>query len=234
MAVGELANGLDVDLDSVPLKYAGLDGTEIAISESQERMAVVVVESDVERAVALAAAEGVSATTVARVSEEKRLVLRWRGERIVDLPRSFIQSNGAARHARAFVPIPRDCTTPVPSGFAEGLRSVVSDLNVCSRRGLCERFDSTVGGNTILMPFGGGRQRTPIQAMAAKIPLPEGETTTCSVMAWGFDPFRSSASPYDGAYLAVVESVCRLAAAGADLAACALSFQEYYCSLTVT
>ena len=228
VAVGELADGLEVDLDSVPLKYAGLDGTEIAISESQERMAAVVAEADVERAVALAAAEGVSATVIAKVSEEDRLVLSWRGERIVDLPRSFIQSNGAARHARAFVPIPRDCTTPVLSGFAEGLRSVVSDLNVCSRRGLCERFDSTVGGNTILMPFGGGRQRTPIQAMAAKIPLPEGETTTCSVMAWGFDPFRSSASPYDGAYLAVVESVCRLAAAGADLTACALSFQEYF------
>ena len=228
VAVGELADGLDVDLDSVPLKYAGLDGTEIAISESQERMAAVVAEADVERAAALAEAEGVSAATVARVSEEDRLVLRWRGERIVDLPRAFIQSNGAARHAKAFVPSPRNCTTPLPSGFAEGLRSVLSDLNVCSKRGLCERFDSTVGGNTVLMPFGGGRQRTPIQAMAAKIPVSEGETTTCSVMAWGFDPFRSSASPYDGAYLAVVESVCRLAAAGADLTACALSFQEYF------
>ena len=228
VAVGELADGLDVDLDSVPLKYAGLDGTEIAISESQERMAAVVAEADVERAAALAEAEGVSAATVARVSEEDRLVLRWRGERIVDLPRAFIQSNGAARHAKAFVPSPRNCTTPLPSGFAEGIRSVLSDLNVCSKRGLCERFDSTVGGNTVLMPFGGGRQRTPIQAMAAKIPVSEGETTTCSVMAWGFDPFRSSASPYDGAYLAVVESVCRLAAAGADLTACALSFQEYF------
>ena len=191
-------------------------------------MAAVAAEADVERAAALAEAEGVSAATVARVSEEDRLVLRWRGERIVDLPRAFIQSNGAARHAKAFVPSPRDYTPPVPSGFAEGLRSVVSDLNVCSKRGLCERFDSTVGGNTVLMPFGGGRQRTPIQAMAAKIPVSEGDTTTCSVMAWGFDPFRSSASPYDGAYLAVVESVCRLAAAGADLTACALSFQEYF------
>ena len=127
-----------------------------------------------ERAVALAAVEGVSATVIAKVSEEDRLVLSWRGERIVDLPRSFIQSNGAARHAKAFVPSPRNCMTPLPSGFAEGLRSVLSDLNVCSKCGLCERFDSTVGGNTILMPFGGGRQRTPIQAMAAKIPLPEG------------------------------------------------------------
>ena len=234
VAVGELADGLDVDLDAVPLKYAGLDGTEIAISESQERMAVVVAESDVERAAALAAAEGVSAAVIARVSKEERLVLRWRGERIVDLPRAFIRSNGADRHAAAVVPSPRDYAPPVPSGFAKGYRAVAADLNVCSKRGLGERFDATVGANTVLMPLGGKRQRTPIQAMAAKIPLPEGEkgekgeTTTCSVMAWGYDPFRSSASPYDGAYLAVVESLCRLAAAGADREACCMSFQEYF------
>ena len=228
VAVGELADGLDVDLDAVPLKYAGLDGTEIAISESQERMAVVVVESDVERAVALAAAEGVSAAVIARVSKEDRLVLRWRGERIVDLPRAFIQSNGADRHAAAVVPSPRKHTPSVPSGFVRGYRSIAADLNVCSKRGLGERFDATVGANTVLMPFGGKRQRTPIQAMAAKIPLTDGETTTCSVMAWGYDPFRSSASPYDGAYLAVVESLCRLAAAGADREACCMSFQEYF------
>ena len=228
VAVGELADGLDVDLDAVPLKYAGLDGTEIAISESQERMAVVVAESDVERAVALAAEEGVSAAAIARVSGEGRLVLRWRGARIVDLPRAFIRSNGADRHAEAHVPSPQDYRPTVPSGFAEGYRSVAADLNVCSKRGLCERFDSTVGANTVLMPFGGARQRTPIQAMVATIPVMEGETTTCSVMAWGYDPFRSSASPYDGAYLAVVESVCRLAAAGADREACCLSFQEYF------
>lgn len=228
VAVGELSDGLDVDLDAVPLKYAGLDGIEIAISESQERMAVVVAEPDVERAVALAAGEGVRAAVVARVSGDGRLVLRWRGRRIVDLPRSFIRSNGAERHAEAFVPCPRAHETSVPSGFVEGLRSVAEDLNVCSKRGLCERFDATVGANTVLMPFGGRRQRTPIQAMVAKIPLTEGETTTCSAMAWGFDPFRSSASPFDGAYLAVVESVCRLAAVGADLGMCHLSFQEYF------
>ena len=127
-----------------------------------------------------------SATVVARVSEEKRLVLRWRGERIVDLPRAFIRSNGADRHAAAVVPSPRDYAPPVPSGFAKGYRSVAADLNICSKRGLGERFDATVGANTVLMPFGGKRQRTPIQAMAAKVPLPEGEkgeTTTCSVMA---------------------------------------------------
>ena len=230
VAVGELADGLDINLDAVPLKYSGLDGTEIAISESQERMAVVVADADVARLMALAEKENVSATVVARVTGDGRMRMTWRGAAIVDLPRSFIQSNGASRHMNVAVPSRGDYAPPLPSNFGEGLRAVASDLNACSKRGLAERFDSTVGAHTVLMPFGGKRQRTPAQAMAAKLPLLRGETEACSLMAWGFDPYISSASPYDGAYLAVVESVCRLAATGADLGdgKCWLSFQEYF------
>ena len=228
VAVGELADGLDIDLDAVPLKYAGLSGTEIAISESQERMAIVVAEADVPDILRLAEEEDVAATVVARVTDDGRMRMSWRGKRIVDLPRGFIQSNGAERRTSVTVSRGEEYGAARPSSFAEGLRAAVSDLNVCSKRGLCERFDSTVGANSVLMPFGGRHQRTPAQAMAAKFPLTRGETNTCSVMAWGFDPFQSSASPYDGAYLAVVESLCRLAASGAKLDKCWLSFQEYF------
>ncbi|MCR5347954.1 MAG: phosphoribosylformylglycinamidine synthase [Fretibacterium sp.] len=228
VAVGELAEGLDIDLDVVPLKYAGLSGTEIAISESQERMAVVVAEADVPEVMRLAEEEDVAATVVARVTDSGRIRMSWRGENIVDIPRAFIQSNGAERHTNVMVSRQKEEAPGRLPSFAEGLRSVVTNLNVCSRRGLGERFDSTVGANSVLMPFGGLHQRTPVQAMAAKFPLMRGETNNCSVMTWGFDPFISSDSPYEGAYLAVVESLCRLAAAGVDLKKCWLTFQEYF------
>ncbi|MCR4818474.1 MAG: phosphoribosylformylglycinamidine synthase [Fretibacterium sp.] len=228
VAVGELADGLDIDLDAVPLKYAGLSGTEIAISESQERMAVVVAEADVAEVLRLAEEEDIAATVVARVTDSGRMRMSWRGKNIVDIPRSFIQSNGAERHTAVTVSRPKEYAPSLPSNFAEGLRVAMSDLNVCSKRGLGERFDSTVGANSVLIPFGGLYQRTPAQATAMKFPLTHGETNACSIMTWGFDPFISSASPYEGAYLAVVESLCRLAAAGADLKKCWLSFQEYF------
>ena len=230
VAVGELADGLDIDLDAVPLKYAGLDGTEIAISESQERMAVVVDAEDAARVRELAEAEDVRAAVVAQVTADGRVTMRWRGKRILDLPRSFIQSNGAERHAKVLCASPRPQAPEAPDGFVRGMRAVAADLNACSRRGLCERFDSSVGANSVLSPFGGRRQRTPAQAMVAKIPLTGGQndTNACSAMAWGFDPFLSSASPYDGAYMAVVESLCRLAAVGVPLESCHLSLQEYF------
>ena len=230
VAVGELADGLDIDLDAVPLKYAGLDGTEIAISESQERMAIVVDAKDAARVRELAEAEDVRAAVVAQVTADGRVTMRWRGKRILDLPRSFIQSNGAERHAKVLCASPRPYAPEAPDGFVRGMRAVAADLNACSRRGLCERFDSSVGANSVLSPFGGRRQRTPTQAMVAKIPLAGGQndTNACSAMAWGFDPFLSSASPYDGAYMAVVESLCRLAAVGVPLESCHLSLQEYF------
>ena len=230
VAVGELADGLDIDLDAVPLKYAGLDGTEIAISESQERMAIVVDAKDAARVRELAEAEDVRAAVVAQVTADGRVTMRWRGKRILDLPRSFIQSNGAERHAKVLCASPRPYAPEAPDGFVRGMRAVAADLNACSRRGLCERFDSSVGANSVLSPFGGRRQRTPAQAMVAKIPLTGGhnDTSACSAMAWGFDPFLSSASPYDGAYMAVVESLCRLAAVGVPLESCHLSLQEYF------
>ena len=230
VAVGELADGLDIDLDAVPLKYAGLDGTEIAISESQERMAIVVDAKDAARVRELAEAEDVRAAVVAQVTADGRVTMRWRGKRILDLPRSFIQSNGAERHAKVLCASPRPYAPEAPDGFVRGMRAVAADLNACSRRGLCERFDSSVGANSVLSPFGGRRQRTPAQAMVAKIPLTGGQndTNACSAMAWGFDPFLSSASPYDGAYMAVVESLCRLAAVGVPLESCHLSLQEYF------
>ena len=228
VAVGELADGLDIDLDAVPLKYAGLDGTEIAISESQERMAIVVDAKDAARVRELAEAEDVRAAVVAQVTADGRVTMRWRGKRILDLPRSFIQSNGAERHAKVLCASPRSYAPEAPDGFVRGMRAVAADLNACSRRGLCERFDSSVGANSVLSPFGGRRQRTPAQAMVAKVPLTGGQndTNACSAMAWGFDPFLSSASPYDGAYMAVVESLCRLAAVGVPLESCHLSLQE--------
>ena len=230
VAVGELADGLDIDLDAVPLKYAGLDGTEIAISESQERMAIVVDAKDAARVRELAEAEDVRAAVVAQVTADGRVTMRWRGKRILDLPRSFIQSNGAERHAKVLCASPRPYAPEAPDGFVRGMRAVAADLNACSRRGLCERFDSSVGANSVLSPFGGRRQRTPAQAMVAKVPLTGGQndTNACSAMAWGFDPFLSSASPYDGAYMAVVESLCRLAAVGVPLESCHLSLQEYF------
>ena len=229
VAIGELADGLAIDLDKVPKKYEGLDGTELAISESQERMAVVVDPSDLTHFLALAAQENLSAVPVARVTKEPRLLMTWNGARIVDISREFLNSNGAPKEAAAHVAKPASDRGTVPSSdFAAALRTMVSDLSFCSRQGLSERFDSTIGAATVLMPFGGRYQKTPIQAMVHKIPILQGETDTCSAMAYGFDPYLSESDPYRGAYLAVVESVSKLVAAGAGFDDVYLSFQEYF------
>ncbi|MBQ6262538.1 MAG: phosphoribosylformylglycinamidine synthase [Clostridia bacterium] len=228
VAIGELADGLSVDLDLVPKKYEGLDGTELAISESQERMAVVTSPEDADAFIAIAERENLEATVVAYVTEEKRLTMRWRGDVIVDLSREFLSSNGAEKHVTARVGAADKYEKEIPSSFGEGFKKTVSDLNVCSRRGLIERFDSTIGAGTVLMPLGGKNQATPSQAMVHKISTVKGETDDVSVMAWGFDPYLSEKSPYHGAYLAVVTSVTKLVAAGAAPDGVYLTFQEYF------
>ncbi len=229
VAIGELADGLRIDLNAVRKKYEGLDGTELAISESQERMAVVVAPEDVDAMIRLAAAENLEVTPVAVVTESPRLVMTWNGVEIVNLSRTFLNSNGAEKHVRAAVAAAKPYTRQIAGDdFAARMRALVTDLNVCSKRGLSERFDSTIGAGSVLMPFGGKYQLTPTQCMAAKIPLTEGETKTCSVMAYGYQPYLTEASPYHGAYLAVVESVCRLVAAGAPYRDAYLTFQEYF------
>ena len=229
VAIGELADGLDIDLDRVPRKYEGLDGTELAISESQERMAVVVAPADAERFLALAAAENLEATVVAEVTEEPRLRMRWRGRVIADLSREFLASNGAEKHARVRVPEStlEDRSPRVSGTLAEKLAALMGDLAVCSRKGLAARFDSTIGAGTVVMPYGGVRQLTPAQSMIAKLPVP-GETHSCSAMAYGFEPRVSEQSPYLGAYLAVVESAARLVASGMGHERIYPSFQEYF------
>ena len=228
VAVGELADGLDIDLSAVPKKYDGLDGTELAISESQERMAVVVEAKDVPAFLAAAAKENLEATVVARVTEEPRLRMHWNGKTIVDLSREFLNSNGAEKHIDIAPAAPRDFRRAPVTEFGAGYRALVSDLNVCSRRGLSERFDSTIGAGTVLMPFGGERQLTPIQAMVQKISVEAGHTDDCSFMSWGYNPYITEKSPYHGAYLAVVESISRLVAAGASFRDVYLTFQEYF------
>ncbi|MBE6556525.1 MAG: phosphoribosylformylglycinamidine synthase, partial [Ruminococcaceae bacterium] len=204
VAIGELADGLAIDLNAVPKKYEGLDGTELAISESQERMAVVVEAKDVARFCELAASENLEATVVAVVTEEKRLKMTWNGKQIVDLSREFLNSNGAEKHITVHTAKPASYQKPAVTDFADGMRALVSDLNVCSKQGLSERFDSTIGAGTVLMPFGGKHQSTPIQAMVHKISVEKADTDTCSYMSWGFNPYISEKSPYHGAYLAVV------------------------------
>ncbi|MBQ7058534.1 MAG: phosphoribosylformylglycinamidine synthase [Firmicutes bacterium] len=239
VAIGELAAGLKVDLDLVPKKYAGLDGTELAISESQERMAVVVEEKDADEFMRLASEENLETTKVAVVTEEPRLKLYWRGQSIVDMARSFIDTNGAKSYTKVKVTAPEN-TLPlsVPEkaakagSFAEGVRRIVSDLSVCSQRGLVEMFDSTIGASTVLMPFGGKYQKTPIQTMAAKIPVLYGETKTASTMAYGYDPYVSSWSPFHGASYAVMESVAKTVAAGADYKKIRFTFQEFFERMT--
>jgi len=228
VAIGELADGLAIELDAVPKKYEGLDGTELAISESQERMAVVVAGADAARFAALADAENLEATVVAAVTAEPRLRMRWKGRVIVDISRAFLDSNGARKHTAVAVPKPRPFAKKAPAGFRAGYEALLADLNVCSARGLAERFDSTIGAGTVLMPFGGRHQRTPIQAMVHKLPVEQGHTDDCSFMAWGFDPYITEKSPYHGAYLAVVESLSKLIAAGASFEDVYLSFQEYF------
>ncbi len=228
VAVGELADGLQIDLNAVPKKYDGLDGTELAISESQERMAVALAPEDVETFIALAHEENLEATPIATVTEEPRVRMSWNGETIVDVSREFLASNGAPKHARVHVE-KGGKYQPEWAGdtLAERMRSVMTDLNVASNKGLSERFDSTIGAATVLMPFGGKNQLTPSMAMVAKFPV-DGETNTCSGMAWGFNPYLSSENQYEGAYLAVVESVSKLVAAGFKHADAYLTLQEYF------
>ncbi len=228
VAIGELADGLKIDLDLVPKKYEGLDGTELAISESQERMAVVVAAEDAGAFIAYAEEENLEATVVATVTGEPRLVMTWNGKVIVDVSREFLNSNGAEKHTCAAPEKCRDWQRPVPSSFIEGYPALAGDLNVCSKRGLAERFDSTIGAGTVLMPFGGKYQMTPPQAMVHLISVEKGHTDTASYMAWGGNPAILQKSPYHGAYLAVVESVSKLIAAGASFEDVYLSFQEYF------
>ena len=228
VAIGELADGLDIDLNAVPKKYDGLDGTELAISESQERMAVVVAKEDVEKFISLADGENLEATVVAEVKADPRLTMTWNGKKIVDISREFLNSNGAEKHIDIAPAKAEIYKKDISGGFAENYRKTVSDLNMCSKRGLSERFDSTIGAGTVLMPFGGKYQQTPIQAMVQKISVEKGHTDNCSLMAFGYNPFVTEKSPFHGAYLAVVESVCKLIATGTDFKDVYLTFQEYF------
>ena len=226
--IGELAEGLCINLNAVPKKYDGLDGTELAISESQERMAVVVEAKDADVFLSLASEENLEAVPVAVVRAEPRLVMEWNGKRIVDISRAFLDTNGAEKHIDAVAAKPQPWAKPVTGSFGTLLRQTASDLNCCSKRGLSERFDSTIGAGTVLMPFGGKNQLTPIQAMVQKISMEQKHTDDCSFMSWGYNPFITEKSPYHGAYLAVVESVCKLVATGAAFRDVYLSFQEYF------
>ena len=228
VAIGELADGLEIDLNAVPKKYDGLDGTELAISESQERMAVVVEAKDVEKFCELAKSENLEATVVATVKEKPYLVMTWNGEKIVNISREFLNSNGAEKHIDIAPAKVEKYDKKLPESFKAGYRALASDLNVCSKRGLSERFDSTIGAGTVLMPFGGKNQLTPIQAMVHRVSVEKKHTDTCSVMSWGYNPFITEKSPYHGAYLAVVESVSKLIAAGAGFEEVYLTFQEYF------
>ncbi|MBE6624053.1 MAG: phosphoribosylformylglycinamidine synthase [Ruminococcaceae bacterium] len=228
VAIGELADGLEINLNAVPKKYDGLDGTELAISESQERMAVVVESKDVEGFLKLAHSENLEATVVATVKAEPRLRMLHNGRAIVDISREFLNSNGAEKHID-IAPAKIECyAKEIPADFESGMNALVSDLNICSKRGLSERFDSTIGAGTVLMPFGGKYQRTPIQAMVQKISVEKEHTSDCSFMAWGYNPFISEKSPFHGAYLAVIESVSKLIATGAKFEDVYLTFQEYF------
>ncbi len=226
VAIGELADGLSIDLDAVRKKYDGLDGTELAISESQERMAVVVGPEDVDAFLAAAQRENLEAYPVATVTEEPRMVMTWRGQTVADLSRAFLNTNGAVKHASVSVPARPD---GVAQPKAPALREMAASLKSASRRGLTERFDGSIGAGSVLMPFGGKSQRTPAQAMAALFPvLPGQETDQASVMAWGCDPDQLSADPYSGAHSAVYTSVAKLVAAGADYKAAYLTLQEFF------
>ena len=228
VAIGELADGLNIDLDAVPKKYDGLDGTELAISESQERMAVVVEAKDADAFIALAKKENLSAVKVAVVKDDPRLTMMWNGKKIVDISREFLNSNGAKKHIDVVAARADGYKKEIPQTFAGGYTALAGDLNVCSKRGLSERFDSTIGAGTVIMPFGGKNQQTPAQAMVQKISTEKKHTDDCSLMAWGYNPFVTEQSPYHGAYLAVVESVSKLIALGAEFSDVYLTFQEYF------
>ena len=228
VAIGELADGLDIDLNAVPKKYEGLDGTELAISESQERMAVVVEPENVDAFLALAKEENLNACPVAVVKADPRLTMTWNGAKIVDISREFLNTNGAEKHIDVTPAAPENYEKTVEGGFAENMKRIASDLNICSKRGLSERFDSTIGAGTVLMPFGGKNQLTPIQAMVQKVSVEKKHTDTVSLMAWGYNPLIAEKSPYHGAYLAVIESVSKLIATGASFEDVYLTFQEYF------
>lgn len=228
VAIGELADGLAIDLNAVPRKYEGLDGTELAISESQERMAVVVSKADEAAFLALAAQENLEATTVARVTAEPRLTMDWNGKRIVDLSREFLSSNGAPKHIRVAPAAPGVLPVFAAGTLTERYEELAGSLRCCSRQGLSERFDSTIGAGTVLMPFGGVRQLTPAQVMAQLISDEQRRCEDCSVMAWGYNPDIAMVSPFHSAYLAVVESVSKLVAAGAAFEEVYLTLQEYF------
>ena len=229
VAIGELADGLDIDLNAVPKKYEGLDGTELAISESQERMAVVVEAKDVDRFLELAAEENLQACKVAVVKADPRLTMTWNGNTIVDISRAFLDTNGADKHVDVEPAAPLAFAREISGSFTENYKAEADDLNICSKRGLSERFDSTIGAGTVLMPFGGKNQLTPIQAMVQKFSLRDAkDTDDCSLMAFGYNPYITEKSPYHGAYLAVVESVCKLIASGAKFEDVYLTFQEYF------
>ncbi len=241
VAIGELADGLRIDLDRVPKKYAGLDGTELAISESQERMAVVVDAQDVQAFMAFANEENLEATEVAVVTEEPRLVMTWRGKEIVNISRAFLNTNGAHQETDVFVEMPSGIgslndisSEPAPSDVndSDAVRAkwleVLGDMNVCSQKGLVEMFDSSIGAGSSFMPYGGQYQLTETQAMAAKVPVPGGKTETVTLMSYGFDPYLSSWSPYHGAAWAVVTSAAKIAAAGGDVSKIRFTFQEYF------
>ena len=228
VAIGELADGLEINLNAVPKKYEGLDGTELAISESQERMAVVVEPQDVDTFLALASKENLQACPVAKVTEEPRLVMHWNGNTIVNISREFLNSNGAEKHICAAPARPASFRKEISGSFSDLYSKLAQDLNICSKRGLSERFDSTIGAGTVLMPFGGKNQQTPIQSTVQKISVEKQHTDDCSFMAFGYNPFITEKSPYHGAYLAVVESVSKLIASGADFSDVYLTFQEYF------
>ena len=228
VAIGELADGLEIDLNAVPKKYEGLDGTELAISESQERMAVVIEKENTEAFLRLAEEENLQACPVAVVKSEPRLTMNWNGEKIVDISREFLNSNGAEKHINVHTSKAKLEGKSISGGFTDNYLSIAEDLNICSKRGLSERFDSTIGAGTVLMPFGGINQRTPIQAMVQKISVEKGHTDDCSLMSWGYNPFITEQSQYHGAYFAVIESVCKLIATGAEFKDVYLTFQEYF------
>ncbi len=231
VAIGELADGLDIDLNAVPKKYDGLDGTELAISESQERMAVVVRAMDVDAFIAAAARENLEAVVVAKVTDLNRLRMTWNGKMIADVSRDFLNTNGCAKHADAIVPampIPDAANLPDGDTPREKILHQMSSLGICLERGLTERFDGSIGANSVFMPFGGKNQLTPAQVMAATLPALNGQCSTASVMAFGFDPYYAEQNPFLGASAAVVESVAKLVAAGCDYKTAYLTFQEYF------
>lgn len=237
VAIGELADGLHINLDKVPVKYEGLDGTELAISESQERMAIVVDAKDADKILAYADEENLEAVVVAEVTEEKRLVMEWRGKEIVNISRSFLNTNGAHQEASAHVTIPskeENYFNKGAVGFDKDSSTkdkwlkLLSDLNICSKKGLAQAFDSTIGAATVTMPYGGKYQLSPIQTMIAKIPVLNGDTNTVSMMSYGYDPYLSSWSPFHGAAYAVLSSVAKIVSSGGDYSKIRLTFQEFF------